>query len=283
MLGSNMRIRESHLVNIVFPLFQLWFLLSEEMPELKPSLPFGQVPVLEYRGTTLCQSMAIARWASLSLSCGWFKWDMLKSLPITWLITHHNLLKIAILCNVLVLCNVGGLGPCLTELCYKLQRSLKHRIVFLHSQVPGSWVWPGRAEQAGWCQDWRGRGRCLWLPKCPGIVGNLFLISIITIFSSTKLTLRKMRHWRRRKWRKLRKRLCLKAWWVWLNQIKLAVDHFDHPASVSYLQANLEKLLEKRGGQYFVGNRWTSVQISLSFYNAAMEDGPGLSFTSTRS
>merc|ERR1712154_330435 len=33
----------------------------EEMPELKPSLPFGQVPVLEYRGTTLCQSMAIAR------------------------------------------------------------------------------------------------------------------------------------------------------------------------------------------------------------------------------
>ena len=49
---------------------QLIFLLSEEMPELKPSLPFGQVPVLEYRGTTLCQSMAIARWASLSLSCG---------------------------------------------------------------------------------------------------------------------------------------------------------------------------------------------------------------------
>merc|ERR1712223_319581 len=33
----------------------------EEMPALKPSLPFGQVPVLEYRGTTLCQSMAIAR------------------------------------------------------------------------------------------------------------------------------------------------------------------------------------------------------------------------------
>jgi len=32
-----------------------------EMAALKPTLPFGQLPVLEYKGTTICQSMTIAR------------------------------------------------------------------------------------------------------------------------------------------------------------------------------------------------------------------------------
>ena len=31
------------------------------MAALKPTLPYGQLPVLEYKGTTICQSMAIAR------------------------------------------------------------------------------------------------------------------------------------------------------------------------------------------------------------------------------
>ena len=31
------------------------------MPSLKPSLPFGQLPVLEVDGENICQSMAIAR------------------------------------------------------------------------------------------------------------------------------------------------------------------------------------------------------------------------------
>ena len=31
------------------------------MAALKPTLPFGQLPVLEYKGTTICQSMTIAR------------------------------------------------------------------------------------------------------------------------------------------------------------------------------------------------------------------------------
>merc|ERR1712227_843481 len=33
----------------------------EDMPALKPSLPYGQVTVLEYHGDTLCQSLPIAR------------------------------------------------------------------------------------------------------------------------------------------------------------------------------------------------------------------------------
>ena len=32
-----------------------------DMADLKPSLPFGQLPVLEYKGETLSQSMAIAK------------------------------------------------------------------------------------------------------------------------------------------------------------------------------------------------------------------------------
>ena len=32
------------------------------MPSLKPSLPYGQVPLLEVDGDTICQSMAIARY-----------------------------------------------------------------------------------------------------------------------------------------------------------------------------------------------------------------------------
>ena len=31
------------------------------MAALKPTLPYGQLPVLEYKGTTICQSMTIAR------------------------------------------------------------------------------------------------------------------------------------------------------------------------------------------------------------------------------
>ena len=38
------------------------------MPSLKPSLPFGQLPVLEVDGDTICQSMAIARY--LASECG---------------------------------------------------------------------------------------------------------------------------------------------------------------------------------------------------------------------
>ena len=35
--------------------------ITEDMPSLKPSLPFGQLPVLEIDGDTIGQSMAIAR------------------------------------------------------------------------------------------------------------------------------------------------------------------------------------------------------------------------------
>ena len=38
------------------------------MPSLKPSLPYGQVPLLEVDGDTICQSMAIARY--LASECG---------------------------------------------------------------------------------------------------------------------------------------------------------------------------------------------------------------------
>merc|ERR1712173_158739 len=40
----------------------------EDMPSLKPSLPFGQLPVLEVDGVDICQSMAIARY--LASECG---------------------------------------------------------------------------------------------------------------------------------------------------------------------------------------------------------------------
>jgi len=36
-------------------------IVPEDMAALKPSLPFGQLPILEYEGTTISQSMAIAR------------------------------------------------------------------------------------------------------------------------------------------------------------------------------------------------------------------------------
>ena len=42
--------------------------VTEDMPSLKPSLPFGQLPVLEVDGDTICQSMAIARY--LASECG---------------------------------------------------------------------------------------------------------------------------------------------------------------------------------------------------------------------
>ena len=42
--------------------------ITEDMPSLKPSLPFGQLPLLEVDGDTICQSMAIARY--LASECG---------------------------------------------------------------------------------------------------------------------------------------------------------------------------------------------------------------------
>ena len=36
-------------------------ILIDDMPSIKPSLPYGQVPVLEVDGVNICQSMAIAR------------------------------------------------------------------------------------------------------------------------------------------------------------------------------------------------------------------------------
>merc|ERR1711976_57481 len=36
----------------------------EDMPALKPTLPFGQVPVLEHNGEMMCQSMTIARFVA---------------------------------------------------------------------------------------------------------------------------------------------------------------------------------------------------------------------------
>ena len=38
------------------------------MASLKPALPYGQLPVLEVDGVTICQSMAIARY--LANECG---------------------------------------------------------------------------------------------------------------------------------------------------------------------------------------------------------------------
>ena len=73
MLGRNSRTRELLQVGrsgvIVRPplwcrkyiIFSSHFSLSEDMPSLKPSLPFGQLPVLEVDGDMIGQSMAIAR------------------------------------------------------------------------------------------------------------------------------------------------------------------------------------------------------------------------------
>ena len=43
-------------------------ILSDDMPSLKPGLPYGQLPVLEVDGVNICQSMAIARY--LANECG---------------------------------------------------------------------------------------------------------------------------------------------------------------------------------------------------------------------
>ena len=59
-------------INFQLPLFNgsngLYYMMknifSEDMPALKPTLPFGQVPVLEYNGEMLCQSMTIARFVA---------------------------------------------------------------------------------------------------------------------------------------------------------------------------------------------------------------------------
>ena len=37
-------------------------ILTDDMPSLKPGLPYGQLPVLEVDGVNICQSMAIARY-----------------------------------------------------------------------------------------------------------------------------------------------------------------------------------------------------------------------------
>ena len=47
----------------------LWYILyififiiyTEDMASLRPSLPYGQLPILEYNGEVLCQSITIAR------------------------------------------------------------------------------------------------------------------------------------------------------------------------------------------------------------------------------
>ena len=40
------------------------------MTKLKPSLPYGQVPLLEYKGTTVTQSVAIARFLAHEFGLG---------------------------------------------------------------------------------------------------------------------------------------------------------------------------------------------------------------------
>ena len=43
---------------------------SEDMAKLKPSLPYGQLPLLEYKGTTITQSVAIARFLAHEFGLG---------------------------------------------------------------------------------------------------------------------------------------------------------------------------------------------------------------------
>ena len=40
-------------------------LTGEQFGALKSSLPWGQIPVLHYKGQVLCQSISIARWGWL--------------------------------------------------------------------------------------------------------------------------------------------------------------------------------------------------------------------------
>merc|ERR1719225_1983923 len=52
----------------------------DAIPSLKPSLPYGQVPVLEYQGATLCQSITVARF--LAMECGLAGRDSLENAKI---------------------------------------------------------------------------------------------------------------------------------------------------------------------------------------------------------
>ena len=53
---------------------------SDAMPSLKSSLPYGQLPVLEYQGATLCQSITVARF--LAKECGLAGRDHLENAKI---------------------------------------------------------------------------------------------------------------------------------------------------------------------------------------------------------
>ena len=55
-------------------------LFLDAMASLKPSLPYGQVPVLEYQGATLCQSITVARF--LAMECGLAGRDSLENAKI---------------------------------------------------------------------------------------------------------------------------------------------------------------------------------------------------------
>ena len=57
-----------------------FMLSSDAMPSLKPSLPYGQLPVLEYQGATLCQSITVARF--LAMECGLAGRDSLENAKI---------------------------------------------------------------------------------------------------------------------------------------------------------------------------------------------------------
>ena len=42
----------------------------EDMAKMKPTLPYGQLPLLEYKGTTITQSVAIARFLAHEFGLG---------------------------------------------------------------------------------------------------------------------------------------------------------------------------------------------------------------------
>ena len=41
----------------------------EQFGALKPSLPYGQVPILNYKGQEICQSITIARYMIVDIIC----------------------------------------------------------------------------------------------------------------------------------------------------------------------------------------------------------------------
>ena len=62
------RISFGELIHIMNFDFVITFL--EDLAKLKPSLPYGQVPLLEYKGTTITQSVAIARFLAHEFGLG---------------------------------------------------------------------------------------------------------------------------------------------------------------------------------------------------------------------